>query len=261
MHRGNFQHHPQHAGQLLQFTPSVTATSLRPARRWYVHCKVVLDWLAALVLLVPSAIIIGVLAVLVKVTSAGPALYLQRRVGLNGRAFTMIKLRTMDQNSEAKTGPVWSQPGDARVTALGRILRDTHLDELPQLWNVLRGQMSLIGPRPERPELIAQLEAGIPGYRDRLAVRPGLTGLAQVQLPPDVNDDTVRRKLSYDCYYIAHISPWLDLRIALSTCLYFFSAAAKAMCNSIVRSYRREIERMSIVERVEEQRSPSANPT
>src|SRR5207237_8024520 len=114
----------------------------------------------------------------------------------------------------------WSTCGDNRITAFGRLLRRSHLDELPQLWNVLRGDMSLIGPRPERPEFVPQLERALPHYRARLNVRPGVTGLAQVQLPPDTDIESVRRKLAHDLYYIRHLSPWLDVRLLACTVFY-----------------------------------------
>jgi lipopolysaccharide/colanic/teichoic acid biosynthesis glycosyltransferase len=156
----------------------------------------------------------------VKLTSRGPVCYCQTRLGRQGRPFTIYKIRTMYHNCERVTGPRWATAGDPRVTPLGRLLRRTHVDELPQLWNVLRGDMSLVGPRPERPEFVPQLEQAIPDYRDRLLVRPGMTGLAQVQLPPDSDLASVRRKLAYDLYYIQHISFWLDLQIVLSTLCY-----------------------------------------
>src|SRR5262249_12591904 len=118
---------------------------------------------------------------------------------------------------EKLSGPQWSQRGDPRITPLGRILRQTHIDEFPQLWNVLRGDMSLVGPRPERPEFVPQLIEAIPHYGERLQVRPGVTGLAQVQLPPDTDLESVRRKVSCDLYYIQHLNLWLDLRILLCT--------------------------------------------
>jgi lipopolysaccharide/colanic/teichoic acid biosynthesis glycosyltransferase len=114
----------------------------------------------------------------------------------------------------------WSTAGDPRITRVGRFLRRTHVDELPQLWNVLCGHMSLVGPRPERPEFLPRLEQAIPRYRERLQVRPGLTGLAQVQLPPDSDLDSVRRKLAYDLYYIDRRGPWLDCRLLLATICY-----------------------------------------
>src|SRR5262249_20621003 len=154
---------------------------------WYVPCKTALDFVAAAVLLVFAAPVIALAALLVKLTSRGPAFYTQTRVGRNGRLFTIYKVRTMMHKCESLTGPRWSLPGDPRVTRGGHFLRVTHLDELPQLVNVLRGDMSLIGPRPERPEFVPELERAVPRYRERLAVLPGVTGLAQVQLPADTD--------------------------------------------------------------------------
>jgi len=155
--------------------------------------------------------------VLVKLTSRGPAIYSQTRLGVKERPYTIYKIRTMNQNCEGPTGPRWATRSDPRVTPVGRILRATHIDELPQLWNVLRGEMSLVGPRPERPEFVTQLERVIPHYRNRMLVRPGLTGLAQVQLPPDTDLAGVRRKLACDLYYVQHASLLLDLKVLLST--------------------------------------------
>ena len=129
---------------------------------------------------------------LVRLTSRGPGIYKQARVGKDGRKFMMYKIRTMRQDAEAASGPMWTQAHDPRVTFLGRVLRKLHLDELPQLFNVLKGEMSLVGPRPERPEFVRVLAEAIPGYRNRLAVRPGVTGLAQVNLPPDTDIASVR---------------------------------------------------------------------
>jgi lipopolysaccharide/colanic/teichoic acid biosynthesis glycosyltransferase len=126
----------------------------------------------------------------------------------------------MTHECEKASGPQWSQRHDPRVTPLGRILRRTHIDELPQVWNVLCGDMALIGPRPERPEFIPKLECAIPHYRHRLLVRPGASGLAQVQLPPDVDLASVRRKLAYDLYYIRHMNPWMDVRLTLCTAVH-----------------------------------------
>jgi lipopolysaccharide/colanic/teichoic acid biosynthesis glycosyltransferase len=216
--------------------------SVRPSHAWYLPIKFVVEWALTAMLLVPVGMLICMLALAVRLTSRGKAFYRQVRVGLDGNDFTMIKLRSMVENSEAGTGAVWSQPGDKRVTKIGRMLRDTHMDELPQLWNVLRGEMSLIGPRPERPQIVSRLEQTIPNYRDRVVVRPGLTGLAQVQLPPDSDDLSVKRKLAYDRYYVEWMSPWLDVRIAISTVFYFTSAAFKALCHSLVRSYGKHAE-------------------
>lgn len=131
----------------------------------------------------------------------------------------------MVHDCEKVSGARWSTSGDSRVTPCGRFLRRTHIDELPQLWNVIRGEMSLVGPRPERPEFAVHLDQVIFYYRKRLAVRPGVTGFAQVQLPGDTDLESVRRKLMYDLYYIQHISPWFDARIVLSTGLKMIGAS------------------------------------
>jgi lipopolysaccharide/colanic/teichoic acid biosynthesis glycosyltransferase len=198
-----------------------TLPVIRPlAYRWYPPCKAVLDRALALCLLVLSGPLILLLGLLVKLTSRGPAFYTQVRLGRGAIPFTIYKLRTMMNKCESLTGPRWSMPGDPRVTAFGRFLRSTHLDELPQLLNVLRGDMSLIGPRPERPEFLPELERRCPRYRDRLTVRPGVTGLAQVQLPADTSVGSVRRKLAFDLYYVRHLGPWLDLALLLVTGFY-----------------------------------------
>jgi lipopolysaccharide/colanic/teichoic acid biosynthesis glycosyltransferase len=181
--------------------------------------KVVFDCIFAALLLPVAIPLIGFAALAVKLTSSGPAFYTQTRTGLNGRRFRIIKIRTMHQNCEARSGIRWASKGDSRVTHVGRFLRVTHLDELPQLWNVFRGEMSIIGPRPERPEVIAalNLDGEVPGYASRLRVKPGVTGLAQVQLPADSDLKSVRRKVAYDQYYIQNWSVWLDLRVLAAT--------------------------------------------
>jgi lipopolysaccharide/colanic/teichoic acid biosynthesis glycosyltransferase len=151
-------------------------------------------------------------------------MYSQTRLGRKSKPFKIYKIRTMIHNCERFSGPRWSVPGDPRITPVGKFLRNTHLDELPQLWNVLRGEMSLIGPRPERPEFAAKLEKAIPLYDQRLLVRPGVTGLAQVQLPPDTDLDRVRRKLAYDLNYIQNLSFLQDCKIILATGLKVFGA-------------------------------------
>jgi hypothetical protein len=145
------------------------------------------------------------------------------RVGLRGKTFWVYKIRTMSQDAEALTGPVWS-PGmaDPRITKFGRFLRKSHLDELPQLFNVLAGDMVLIGPRPERPEFTQFLAQEIPGYVGRLTVKPGITGMAQINLPPDTDLESVRRKLELDLDYICNSNFWIDIRILFCTALKVF---------------------------------------
>jgi lipopolysaccharide/colanic/teichoic acid biosynthesis glycosyltransferase len=189
----------------------------------YAPFKAVVDFALALVLLILLSPVMVLTAALVWLTSSGPAIYVQTRVGRGGRLFRMYKLRTMHHDCEKVSGARWSAPGDPRITVLGQFLRRSHLDELPQLVNVLKGDMSLVGPRPERPEFVAALEQQIPRYRDRLTVRPGVTGLAQVYLPPDTDLNSVRRKLAYDLFYIRHLGLLLDLRLIVCTAFQMFA--------------------------------------
>jgi lipopolysaccharide/colanic/teichoic acid biosynthesis glycosyltransferase len=214
---------------------SADRQGLSRSARAYMPVKCTLEWCAALLLLIVAVPVIAVLGILLKLTSPGPIFYSQMRLGLNGRAFRIYKLRTMTHLCEATTGPVWSVYPDPRITPIGKWLRDTHLDELPQLWNVLRGDMCLVGPRPERPEIAAAIERRMPTFRDRLAVRPGITGLAQVRLPPDSNLDTVRQKLAHDLCYIRRFSPAMDVRIVLATGLQVLGAAASELAERCVR--------------------------
>jgi len=168
--------------------------------------------LAAL-LLVPALPILLLTIVVVRLTSPGPGIYRQERVGWRGKCFTMYKIRTMRHDAEVRTGPTWATTNDPRLTGIGRFLRSIHLDELPQLLNVVRGEMALIGPRPERPEFTHILAEEVPGYMQRLLVRPGVTGLAQINLPPDTDFNSVRRKLVLDLEYIQRAGISLDARI------------------------------------------------
>ena len=193
----------------LEHTPSETA----------MRAKRILDLTLAL-LLAPLALpLIAICVVAVRIGSPGPGLYRQVRLGRGGRPFTMYKIRSMRDDSEVGTGAVWCQPRDPRITRLGMFLRKSHLDELPQLFNVLRGEMSLVGPRPERPEIVDQIAPKIAGYRGRMAVPPGITGLAQVSLPPDLELDDVRRKLVYDLHYIERVGVAHDLKLIAATIL------------------------------------------
>jgi lipopolysaccharide/colanic/teichoic acid biosynthesis glycosyltransferase len=157
---------------------------------------------------------------IVRLSSSGPGFYSQVRVGKNGRQYHIFKIRTMYHNCETISGAAWSAKNDPRVTPIGRIFRKLHIDELPQLLNVLRGDMGLVGPRPERPEFVDPLSKVIPAYKERLLVRPGVTGLAQIQLPPDTGLESVQSKIVLDCCYIENGSLWLDFRILLGTAVY-----------------------------------------
>ena len=159
----------------------------------------------------------GAIALAIRLEDGGPVLYRQARLGRRGRVFSMLKFRSMAVDAERRTGPVWARCADARCadarcTAVGRVLRRFRLDELPQLVNVLRGEMSLVGPRPERPELAARIQRRCPGFARRLSVRPGIAGLAQARRPYGV---AARHKLRYDLLYIGAMGPWLDLKLCV----------------------------------------------
>ncbi|QDV26811.1 XrtA system polysaccharide deacetylase [Aureliella helgolandensis] len=185
----------------------------------YIAIKSVFDQIVGIVLLVPAAPIIAVFWCLVRITSAGPGFYLQTRVGQHGQLFKIVKLRTMRCDAERPGKVQWCVKGDPRITPIGSILRKLHIDELPQLWNVACGEMSLVGPRPERPEITKSLERLIPGYQLRHAVKPGVTGLSQVNLEPDTNINITRCKQILDLRYIACANPWLDARMLFATML------------------------------------------
>ncbi len=152
-----------------------------------------------------------------RLTAPGNLFYRQTRIGQGGRSFEVVKFRSMIMDAERDTGAVWAKENDGRATPMGRILRNTRLDEIPQFWNVLRGEMSLIGPRPERPEFVCQLAEEIPFYRVRHAVKPGITGWAQVKYRYGASVDDALIKLQYDLYYIKHQGPYLDLLVLLKT--------------------------------------------
>ena len=179
----------------------------RPVRRLVLAPMVIV---LALGLIVLSPLLF-VIAVLVKLTSPGPILYRQERCSLNGKSFYMLKFRSLRVDAEKQTGPVWAQKNDNRRTWFGAFLRQTSLDELPQLFNVLLGDMSLVGPRPERPEFINQFTKTIPNYMARHSVKCGITGWAQVH--GWRGNTSLRKRVQYDLYYITHWNPMLDLRI------------------------------------------------
>jgi sugar transferase (PEP-CTERM system associated) len=210
-----------------EYTGKIAVENLRPSwlifsegfrkTRVSMTVKRAMDIVLASVGLLLLSPILGLVALAVRLSSPGGALYHQERVGLNGRTFTVHKFRSMRQDAEAKTGAVWSKAGDPRVTGVGRFLRRTRLDELPQLWNVLRGDMSFVGPRPERPNFVAALTEQIPFYGQRHVVRPGLSGWAQVRHSYGSTVEDSLQKLQYDLFYIKHMSVAFDLFIVLET--------------------------------------------
>ena len=181
------------------------------------------DVVGSLILLLLSMPLMLVAALLIRLEDGGPIFYSQQRSGLNGQPFRVWKLRTMGLDAE-RSGAQWVRAGDSRITSIGKLLRLTRIDELPQLWSVVMGEMSLIGPRPERPEFEHMLEEQIPHYRIRYAIRPGLSGWAQVNYPYGASIEDAANKLSYDLYYLRNFSFWLDVLILFKTMRLVFNA-------------------------------------
>jgi sugar transferase (PEP-CTERM system associated) len=208
-------------------TGKIAVENLRPS--WFIFssgfrksrsleaAKRAMDIMMSLIGIVLTAPIMLMVAALVRMTSPGPVVYQQQRVGKNGRVFTLYKFRSMRNDAEKHTGAVWATAGDTRVTPIGRFLRKARLDELPQFWNVLRGDMSFVGPRPERPEFVNELTRQIPFYGERHTVRPGLTGWAQVTFRYGATVEDSMEKLQCDLFYIKNLSIALDLFVILKT--------------------------------------------
>ncbi len=191
------------------FTPFLRTT--------YLRLRPLMDYGFSFIGLLIASPVLIVTGMAIKITSSGPVFYTQVRVGRDGRLFNIIKFRTMHADAEFQTGPVWTKKNDSRITTIGRFLRETHIDELPQFINLLKGDMSIIGPRPERPHFVEMLNDEIPGYTRRLAVKPGITGLAQCYCKADETITDVRRKLRYDVLYIKNRCWRLDMQIIWRT--------------------------------------------
>lgn len=190
---------------------------------WEKVAKRLIDIFISLTVLVLGLPLWIIIAILIKIDSKGPVIYKQERVGKDGKIFTLYKFRSMFENAEAMTGPTWASKNDPRVTRVGRILRKLHLDEVPQFFNVLKGDMSLIGPRPERPAFVEKLSKEIPLYKRRLKVKPGITGWAQVKYKYDESIEDVKKKLQYDLFYIENMSLRMDFKIIVHTILHILS--------------------------------------
>jgi exopolysaccharide biosynthesis polyprenyl glycosylphosphotransferase len=202
---------------LRHLTPAWFMSMLHLRQKPYTRvAKRAFDLIVATVALVLGLMLLPLLAALV-CTTRGPVLYRQRRVGEGGRHFTMLKLRTMHVDAEHQALPRFTQVGDSRVTRAGRILRQTHLDELPQIWNVLKGEMSIVGPRPERPEFVDLLERTVPFWTRRLLVKPGITGWAQLRCGYAFDAQSAAEKLSYDLWYLRNRNVVVDLAICAKT--------------------------------------------
>jgi sugar transferase (PEP-CTERM system associated) len=216
------------AGFLERETGRVDLATLNPSflifsdgflagRFWSGIVKRTFDVLISLLLLLFSAPLLLLTALLVKLTSAGPVLYQQERVGQYGKTFKVLKFRSMRTDAEKDGKPQWAQKGDSRVTAVGRVIRATRIDELPQIVNILRGDMSFVGPRPERPFFVDELSREVPYFQERHMVKPGLTGWAQINYPYGASTEDARHKLEYDLYYVKNYTLFLDLLIVVQT--------------------------------------------
>ncbi len=217
----------EHTSLLERLHAKMDLASIRPSyliftdgfakSRLTLAIKRALDVIGALVGLSLTSPLMILTAILVKLDSKGPIFLHQKRVGLDGIDFTLYKFRSMRSDAESQTGPVWANKADDRITRVGRIIRASRIDEIPQMWNILKGQMSFVGPRPERPFFVEQLRKEIPFYAERLTVRPGLTGWAQIKYPYGASIEDSKEKLAYDLYYIKNISLLFDISILLRT--------------------------------------------
>ncbi len=196
-------------------------SSYLPITKFTQIVKISLDLTLSFILLPILILLYPLIAILIKLNSPGPVIYCQKRVGQNKKEFTLYKFRTMRQKAE-QNGPQWAQANDPRITFIGRLLRQTHLDELPQIINVIRGELSLVGPRPERPEFTKQLEQQIPYYSLRHLIKPGITGWAQVNFHYGRSVNDAIKKLEFELWYLKNQSIWLDLKIILKTLRLFW---------------------------------------
>ena len=184
---------------------------------WEKRLKRLFDVVISLLILIVTLPVCIVIAVAIKLDSKGPLFFKQERCGLNGKAFTIVKFRSMVRNAEKLSGPVWSQKNDPRITRVGKFIRRVRIDEIPQMYNVLKGEMSIVGPRPERPFFVEKLADEILYYKRRLKVRPGITGWAQVKHKYDESLEDVKIKLRYDLFYIENMSLRMDFKIIIRT--------------------------------------------
>ena len=205
------------ASTMALLSTGIFGWTIRFARRRFQEFKRVFDIIVSVTGLIIAAPIVALTAIFIKIVSPGPVLFKQERVGLNGRKFSIYKLRTMKVDAEKQTGPTWAQEDDSRLIKFGGVIRKAHIDELPQLINVLKGEMSIVGPRPERPIFVKDLKEKIPDYAKRLEVKPGITGLAQVWHKYDETIEDVKKKIKYDLLYIKKMCLMVDLRILANT--------------------------------------------
>lgn len=213
----NSRSHAPEPSSLMLLGSGLLSMIISFARRTYFLAKRAIDILGAAIGLIILSPLLIVTAILIKLTSLGPVVYSQVRVGKDGKHFNIYKFRTMRVDAEKQTGPVWASKNDNRLTSIGGFLRKTRIDEIPQFINVLQGDMSLVGPRPERPMFVEKLKAQICDYEKRLYVKPGITGMAQVLHRYDETLADVRKKIKYDILYMKNMCFWTDITIILRT--------------------------------------------
>ena len=209
--------HAPEPSTMALFATGFLGMILNFVRRAYSVIKRIIDITFSIIGIILSCPLLLVAAILIKLTSKGPILFTQVRVGKDGKNFEIYKLRTMRIDAEKETGPVWAAKNDSRLIPVGKFLRKSRIDEIPQFINVLKGDMSIIGPRPERPVFVERFVKEIPDYEKRLLVKPGITGLAQVWHKYDETLEDVKKKIRYDLLYIRKLSLWTDFKIALNT--------------------------------------------
>lgn len=211
--------HAPELSSLFLILSGIGGMILRFAQKSFERFKRASDILLAILGLTFSSPILLFSMILIKLNSRGPVLYKQNRVGKNGQIFKIYKLRTMCVGAEKETGAIWAKEDDPRITSVGKVLRKAHIDEIPQLLNVLKGEMSIVGPRPERPEIVRDLKTLIRDYEKRLQIKPGITGIAQVWHKYDETIEDVKKKIKYDLLYIRKMCSLVDLRILAQTFL------------------------------------------
>jgi exopolysaccharide biosynthesis polyprenyl glycosylphosphotransferase len=215
---GSHAHAPE-PGSIILLSTGICGWIVGFARRRFRQFKRMFDLTVAGLGLIVATPLMLLAAIVIKAVSPGPVFFKQRRVGWDGKLFDIYKLRTMKLDAEKETGPVWAQENDPRLIRFGKFIRKAHLDELPQLFNVLKGEMSIVGPRPERPVFVKTLSKEIKEYNKRFSAKPGITGLAQVWHKYDETIEDVKKKIKYDLLYIRKMCLMVDLRILLRTIL------------------------------------------